>query len=169
MENSFGFGCILSPIDLRDYKLKKDLVSNTVYPKAYSVHMMHSIKYQGNISSCTPHALTTILEYHDSNRQRLSTNFIYGIRNKLYGSTGKGESLREALQIVKDYGTMQLRMCQGNTEVDEVFKIAERAFHDEDALNDAYKHKIKYYFRCSSNNDIKYALMNYGPVLASSK
>ena len=169
MENSFGFGCILSPIDLRDYKLKKDLVSNTVYPKAYSVHMMHSIKYQGNISSCTPHALTTILEYHDSNRQRLSTNFIYGIRNKLYGSTGKGESLREALRIVKDYGTMQLRLCQGNTEVDEVFKIAERAFHDEDALNDAYKHKIKYYFRCSSNNDIKYALMNYGPVLASSK
>ena len=84
MENSFGFGCILSPIDLRDYKLKKDLVSNTIYPKAYSVHMMHSIKYQGNISSCTPHALTTILEYHDSNRQRLSTNFIYGIRNKLY-------------------------------------------------------------------------------------
>jgi hypothetical protein len=69
--------------------------------------------------------MSTILEYHAHTTQKLSTNFIYGIRKKLYGSQGQGMQLRHACKIVTDYGDPFEKDCPGNTEVPNVFEIAE--------------------------------------------
>lgn len=161
------FGCILSSVDLRDYRLKRGLVDKKDIPDSYNINMLHRIKNQEDVSSCTAHALSSILEYHDNNVVTLSTNFIYGIRRKLYGMTGKGEQLRVALNISKDYGDPRKNLCNGNTEVDAVFDIAERAYEDQAVVDDAYKHRIKSYVKLSNDDEVKYAIMNYGPVLAS--
>ena len=163
-----GLGALLSKVDLRDYNLNK-LKTSTQYPDSYEINMKHMIKNQQNISSCTAHALSSILEYHDGNIKELSTNFIYGLKNKLFLHTGKGETIRDALSIAKDYGDPIKELCPGNNDVDEVYEIANKAFEDESILKDAYLHKIDSYVKLKDDNDIKYALMNFGPVIACIK
>ena len=163
------FGCMSSPVDLRDYKLKKNIISAGIIPDEYSLNFQHRVKNQNQVSSCVAHATSSILEYYSSSNTKLSTNFIYGIRHKLFGDTGKGMTLRNACKIVTKYGDMTYKSCSGNTEVDDVFKLAEDSFNDKEKLNEAYKFKAKYYLKLSSEKDIKYFLMNHGPVLISVK
>ena len=160
------YGCLLSPTDLRDYKLNKLSICKTTFPESFSSIDNHVIKNQGAVCSCTAHAVASILESFDKNRCTLSTNFIYGIRNRLYNDTGRGQTIRCALKIAKDYGTMQKYLCPGNNEVDNVFSIASEAFDDPEKMEDAYKHKISKYVKLNSEKDIKFALMNYGPIVA---
>lgn len=162
------FGCEISPVDLRDYKLDKQLVNKVNFPESFDAMKVHIVKHQGSVSSCVPHAVSSILEFHDNYRDTLSTNFIYGLK-KLYGQTGKGEHIRVALDIVRKYGDPQMSLCSGNTEVDKVFEIANKAYNDEEVMEDAYRHKIKSYVKLNDIKDIKYALMNYGPVVVSIK
>jgi len=56
--------------------------------------------------------------------------------------------------------------CAGNTEVPRCYKSAEEALANKDKAADAYKFRVDSYYLCETDNDIKYALMNYGPVLA---
>lgn len=163
------FGCKISPVDLRDYKIDRSYIVATELPETYSSMNIHRIQNQGAIGSCVAHALSTILEHHDDNKCKLSTNFIYGLQNRLYGCTGKGENTRIALNIVKDYGDPKRSLCNGNNEVPDVYEIANEAFDDKEIMEDAYRHKIKSYVRLIGDNDIKYALMNYGPVIAAIK
>lgn len=163
------FGCKLPRVDLRDYKLSKICTLSEDLPEKYSVSMTHNIKSQGSVCSCTAHALSSILEYHDNNRYTLSTNFIYGIQRKLYGEEGPGERIRVALGIANNYGDPMKSLCYGNNEIESVYKIAEESFENEECLKDAYKHRIKSYVKLNSDRDIKFALMNYGPVIAGIK
>lgn len=164
-----SFGCNVSPVDLRDYKLDKSLVGKTEFPEKFSAMTNHKVKHQGTVSSCVPHAVASILEFHDDYKTTLSTNFIYGLKNRLYGYKGKGEYIRVALAIAKDYGSPKKTLCNGNTEVEEVFEIADKAFNNKEVLEDAYRHRIKSYVKLCDDDDIKYALMNYGPVIISIK
>jgi hypothetical protein len=74
------------------------------------------------------HATSSILEYYDmldgSTNRKLSTNFIYGLEKKLFGNDSKGMYLRNACEIVKDYGCPEESFCAGNKEVPEVNAIA---------------------------------------------
>ena len=160
-------GAIESPVDIRDYKFKKEVVlmaSN--YPIYYECPNFTQIKDQGNVGSCVAHATASILEYHYPHT-KLSTNFIYGIHKKLYGSDGPGMFSREAARIAHTYGDPIYTLCPGNTEVPDVYAKAEAAFADEKAMEDAKQHRIISFAKVSSINDIKYALMNYGPVLGA--
>ena len=160
-------GCLLGKKDIRDYKIKRKVAMSVNYPEAFECEKQRGkIKNQGSVGSCVAHATSEILEYHTNGTQKLATDFIYGIRNKLFGSTGTGMTLRDACKIVKSYGDPQLSYCPTNTEVTAVFKIAESVFTNEEAMEDAKNHRISSYAQLRNDEDIKYALMNYGPVLA---
>lgn len=162
------FGCILSSYDSRDYKLKAG-ASKADLPEEFSLPLNMEVKNQRQVSSCVAHAVSSILEYHAIPKVSLSTNFIYGIRKELFNSEGKGMMLRDACKIAVDYGDMLLEDCPGNNEVPKSYDIANIAFNDQSKLATASKYRILKYFLCTSNKDIKYALYNYGPVLASMK
>lgn len=164
-----NYSCLQSPIDLRDYRLRLTDVLSAEYPKEFKVDMLHRIKNQRSICSCVAHALASILEYYDGNKSPLSTNFIYGIQNKVFGTRGPGMFIRLACKIALKYGDMDADLCPGNTEVDKVYELAEKAFADKDKMDDAYKHKLKGYFKIRSTKELKYTLMKYGPVIASVK
>lgn len=163
------FGCKLSQVDLRDYTLNKFCTLSENLPEEFEVEMSHKIKNQETVSSCTSHALSTILEYHDHNIKTLSTNFLYGLQRYVYGEAGPGEKIRVALGIANKYGDPDKSLCDGNTEVDAVYRIAEASLENKEVVDDAYRHRIKSYVKLTSNRDIKFALMNYGPVIASVK
>ena len=163
-------GCLKSPVDVRDYRIA--CVSEETFPEEFEVSTLPKVKNQSSVSSCVAHASSSILEYHEllaGRENKLSTNFIYGIQKSECGYEGKGMYLRDACKIVCNYGDMLESDCPGNTEIPECWEKAEKALEDEEAKSRAKSFRIKSYFSCSSENDIKKALMNYGPVLASFK
>ena len=162
-----SLGCLPDKKDIRDYKIKKGLVMALQYPTTFECQKKVKIKDQGSVGSCVAHSTAEILEYHNSNDERLSTNFIYGIHYKLFGSKGPGMYMREACKIAQKYGDPLYDLCRGNTEVDSVYQLAAKAFEKPEVLENASKHRISSYARLVSQNDIKYALMEYGPVLSS--
>lgn len=160
-------GVKLSPKDVRDYRFKKKVVMAVHYPETFELEKISKIKNQGTVGSCVAHATSSILEYHNNNTQEMSTNFIYGIHYKLYRSEGPGMYLNEACRIIKNYGDMTVEDCPGNNEVVRVYSIANEAFNDADKLSRAGRYKIKCFTNLRTPDDIKYALMNHGPVLAT--
>lgn len=164
------YGCLPPQIDIRDYKLSKTTKSSDL-PQTYVLCNLPKVKNQKNVSSCVAHATSSILESHDVNigDNTLSTNFIYGIQKQFCGHDGSGMYLRDACKIVKEYGDMLESDCSGNTEIPDCWDKAEEALTFNDYTNKAAHFKIKSYFTCHSNDDIKQAIYTYGPVLASVK
>lgn len=160
------YGVLPEKVDLRDYKVCSANI-DVEYPEEFLLENLPKVKDQGRVNSCCPHATSSILEYHDGNKTDLSTNFFYGIQKKLCCQLGEGMYLADACKIAKSYGDMTEKDCPGNTEVPECRKVAEASFADYKKRATAKKYKIKSYYSCKSSNDIKYALMNYGPVLCS--
>lgn len=163
------YGCLPSKYDARDYKMPKSGAASL--PVAYMCRQLPNVKNQGSVSSCVAHATSSILEYHDINvgNNKLSTNFIYGIQKKLFGREEGGMYLRDACKIVLDYGDPLAEDCSGNNEVPKSHGIAEAAYEDQTVMEKAKTFRIKSYFTCKSDNEIKQAIMNYGPVLVSIK
>jgi C1A family cysteine protease len=161
------YGSKLSPYDARDYKVACGASSNEL-PDAFELDFSNiKIKNQGRVSSCVAHAMSTILEYHAKGLYDLSTNFIYGAQLKYCGRSDKGMYLRDACKIATKLGDATLEDCPGNNEVPQCHEIADRAMMSEDAMNRAADFRTKSYYVCKNNDDIKYALVNYGPILAS--
>lgn len=160
------FGCIFSAYDSRDYTLK---TNKAELPDAYACNMIIPIKNQGSVSSCVAHACSSILEYHTNPHKQLSTNFIYGAQKELFNRDGKGMVMRDACKIVADYGSPEVHLCYGNTEVPDCHEIASKAIHNKTVTENANKYRILKYFKCKSIDDIKYAVYNYGPVLVAYK
>ena len=159
-------GCIFSDYDSRDYTLKSN---KDELPKEYACNLIIPIKNQGSVSSCVAHACSSILEYHTNPHRLLSTNFIYGIQKELFNREGKGMILRDACKIIANYGSPDVHLCPGNTEVPNCYEIASTAMADEDIVANAAQYRILKYFKCRTSEDIKYAVYNYGPVLVAYK
>lgn len=158
----------LAPLkDVRDYLVQS---SQTNFPKEYSVGYLSEVKDQGQVCSCVAHATATILEILDyqenGQRVKLSTDFIYGMQNLAYNKIDSGMYLRDACRIVKNYGDCSWDRIPTNTEQPNVVKKLPSDFSDI-AFEEASNYKVKSYARCDKTNEMKYALMKYGPVLAS--
>lgn len=164
MENVLG--CIFSKYDARDYTLKSNKAE---LPDEFACELTIPVKNQGNVSSCVAHASSSILEYHTNPHKQLSTNFIYGLQKELFNREGKGMVLRDACKIIAKYGSPEVHLCSGNTEVPDCYEIASKAFDDEYTVANAWQYRALKYFKCSSLEDIKYAVYNYGPVLIAYK
>lgn len=161
-------GCLLSKIDVRDYKIA--CTSKESLPDEYEIKFLPDVKNQKAVSSCVAHSTASILECFEllcGRKQKLSTNFIYGIQKAECGFFGPGMYLRDACKIVCKYGDMLEADCPGNTEVPDCWETANEALLDEKKKDKAAQFKIDTYFSCSSNDAIKKAILNYGPVLAA--
>lgn len=165
-----GSGTIPSPYDIRDYRLDKSLIPDeSSMPVEFLLDPVF-IKNQGNKSTCIPHVLSEILEYHhykDTHRRvRFSTQFINGMRDDS-DYDGKGMSLRDGLKCIQKYGDVPYEYLPGNDEV----KGASFAVRNKkpELLQIAQKYRIKNYYKIKSNAELKYALMHHGPVIVSIK
>ena len=164
------FGCKLSPHDVRDFKLKATPAGAVLLPEEYICDLKIQIKNQKSVSSCVAHATSSILEHHANGEYELSTNFFYGGQKAICGRCeGKGMYLRDACKIAANYGDMLLEDCPGNTEVPNCYSVAEEALQDTAKTTRAKEFRISKYFSCSSIDEIKQAIYNHGPVLASYK
>lgn len=161
------YGCLPAKKDYRDYTICSSAVLNVEYPKEFILENLPAVKQQDNINSCCAHALSSILEYFNNNKHTLSTNFIYGIQHKEFNQNLPGMYLAQACQIVQKYGDVLEQDCPGNIEVPNSWTAAEAVINNQQAMEEGYKYRTTSYYTCNTDNDIKYALMNYGPVLAA--
>lgn len=152
-------GCRVSKVDIRDYKVRAGAVQ---LPSKYILSHPQKIKHQGSVNSCVAHAVSSILEYHDKGRHKLSTNFIYGF----YDDNEFGMYLRDACEVVQKYGDMLESECPGNYEKPMAHRIFASQVNDSNIKN-GYPYHVESYFACPTYKDIKYAIYNYGPVLGA--
>lgn len=161
------YGCLPAKKDLRDYRVCSANMPQE-YPEKFIVPGdLPKVKNQGVINSCCAHATSSILEYFDKNRHVLSTNFIYGIQKQFCGQSGMGMYLKDSIAITRTYGDPLEKDCKGNNEIPAAWGIAEATARNEEIMKKAYDFRTISYYSCNSDNDIKYALMNYGPVLGA--
>lgn len=158
------YGALPSPYDIRDYKVKTN--NKEILPERFELDFSNiEVKNQGVVSSCAPHAMSTILEYHTKGQYHLSTNFFYGIKRKLFGHNRPGMYMRDLCKLAVEYGDPLVEDCWGNYEVPICCPVAEAAFNNSETMRKAADFKMQSYFICNSIEEIKYALVHYGPVI----
>ena len=156
---------VRSTFDVRDYTINAE--SNL--PEEYSCPSRVPVKNQGSKPTCVAHAASSLVEYHHkrqhNNKYRaFSTEFIYGFRDVGY-YVGDGMMIRNALRTLQKYGTPYKSECPGNNDVKEAMENINNNLVDYMDL--AYPHRVSTYYRCTSNDAIKTAIMKHGPVLVS--
>lgn len=156
---------VRSTFDIRDYTINAD----TNLPTEYTCPSKVPVKNQGTKPTCVAHAAASLVEYHhkrqhDNNYKAFSTEFIYGMRDVGY-YVGDGMMIRNALKTLQKYGTPYKTECPGNNDVKEAMKNVNEKLDTYIEL--AHPHRISTYYRCTSNDAIKTALVKHGPVLVS--
>ena len=168
MEN-FGFGAIPSPKDIRDYKLQATAIIPQHLPKTFKLKTV-GIKNQGSESTCVAHSLASLVEFYNmrdtGHNYDYSTEFIYGCRFDT-DYFGEGMYLRDGLKVIQKYGDVWHTQLPGNSNVSVAIKKVTENFDTLAPL--AYPNRISTYYRIQNLNEIKYALINDGPVPASMK
>ena len=157
-------GVVESSYDARDYKIKAD----SEFPETFELPYKVSVKNQGSKPTCVAHALSSLVEYHNlietGKYRKFSTEFIYGTRNIGY-YIGDGMVIRDALKTIQKYGDCYYADCPGNHDTADAMKnINEKV---EEYRDLAYPHRIGSYYRVRTQEEIKTALMNHGPVVIS--
>ena len=164
----YGFGCLESPYDVRDYVLASPNVGEDL-PDNFLIDSI-IVKNQGNKNTCTAYALAETIEYHnykDSNQYLIfSTEFIYGFRNIDSDDDylGEGMYLRDGLKIIQKYGDVLEQDLPGNHDVSKAMKSVTSNIDHLKTL--AYDNRISTYYKTKTVDEIKYSLVNYGPVVA---
>ena len=161
------YGALKAKIDTRDYRVKAGAMQ---FPASYTCEYLPPIKDQKDVCSCVAHATSSILESFNmaetNTNKTLSTNFIYGMQGIAFDQMGGGMYLRDACKIVKDYGDPLNETISGNTEQPFCSKELGPQLNDK-VYAEAKKYRVKTYAKCKTANDLRYALMYYGPVLVS--
>ena len=162
-------GALKPKVDKRDYKI---VAAAMKFPESYLCTNLPLVKNQQNVNSCVAHATAAILETFNKTETGtfvpLSTDFIYGMQGILFNKMTGGMYLRDACKIIKEYGNPSERTIGGNTEQPECTEILKTKLNEE-VYKEARQYRIKSYAQCKTANDIKHALMNYGPILGSVK
>ena len=165
----YFFGALKPKVDTRDYRLR---AAATEYPESYLCENLPLVKNQRSVSSCVAHATAAILEVFNKTETGkfvpLSTNFIYGMQGVAFGRLESGMYLRDACKIVKEYGNATEASIGGNTEQPKCTEWLKEKLTDN-IYEEAKNYKVASYAKCKTTNDIKHALINYGPVLGSIK
>lgn len=163
MENKFG--AMPPKIDKRDYKLA-GARAKIEYPEEFYLEM-GEVKDQGSVNSCVAHGAAEIIEYFNKMQEqiedKMSVGYIYGRR---YGYKGEGMYLRDALKTIQKEGTCDNKQFPYNKEVPEIIELLNSKI---DSITGQEKNRISTYFSLNGVDDIKEALMNYGPVMISIK
>ena len=146
MENVSLNGCIPSPPDERDYKMR-DYINMGTRPKVYIPDRKAPVLYQGMVNSCVPHAIVTALFYQEG--VEYSTDDIYHDREKTDWQ-GEGMITREGLKKVQKRGVVLHEVIPTNTEypnegVKTFIKRLPPTIH---------RNKILNYARCYSEDEL---------------
>lgn len=164
MEKHF-FGALPPKIDKRDYKLAA-AAGSEIFPEEFELNM-GEIKDQGSVSSCVAHSAAEIVEYfnkkQDDIKDKISVGYIYGTR---YDYKGAGMYLRDALKTLQKKGVCENEQFPYNKEVPEIITLLESKI---DSITGEKENKITSYFSVNGTEEIKRALINYGPVMISVK
>lgn len=112
MENVSLNGCISSPEDERDYKMK-DYINMGSRPSVYIPDRKAPVLYQGYVNSCVPFAIVTALFYMEG--VEYSTDDIYHDREDSDWQ-GEGMITREGLKKVQKRGVVLREVIPTNTE-----------------------------------------------------
>jgi len=153
-----------SPYDERDYKLKAD----RTFPKEYHIPNPPPIYDQGPTGMCAGFAIASVLGWlhwkETGTYKRVSPSMIYAHRTSSHWQ-GEGMYPRQALQMVQKYGACfydDFEVLGTYDEVQEEFLKKEKHYK---AL--AAQQAIKTYYHLSTVEELKTALMKYGPVLVA--
>lgn len=158
------FSNLISPFDVRDYKLA---ITSEKLPDTFQLQEV-TVKNQGSTGSCVAHACSSIVEYFNSKQENndtvFSTEFIYGYRPEGY-YVGEGMYIREALKTLQKVGVCPLDMLKGNNNCLEAMKnVSEKL---DDLVDHAYPHRISTYLKVKTVREIKEALYKHGYVIIS--
>lgn len=162
------YGALPPKKDLRNYKVCA--VESSALPSCYNLSEFYSpkVKNQKNTASCVAHAISSVIEYylykeHDIS-DTMSTEWIYGSQRRFNGRTDPGMYMLDAVKILAKYGEVYDSSCTGNNEVTKCFDHVESI--NEDTVT---SFGISSYAACPSQLDMKYAIYNFGPIIASIK
>lgn len=165
-------GAIPSPVDIRDWKIKQPQAVN--YPDEFILDDLPDVLNQGSIGSCVAHVIAAIIAWHHfrqtKNKKKMSIIGTYGNRrNTTY--KGSGMIARDAMLAIMKYGCPGYDQLPGNVEVEEAIRIFEEYYCklSEEELKEIIQYAFTSIARCTTNDDIKYALVNHGPVLFVTK
>ena len=165
MEN-FNFGALPSPKDIRDYKLQATAVIPQKLPKTFKLKTT-AIKNQGSKPTCVAHALASLIEFYNlrdtKHNYTFSTDFIYGCRFEV-DYLGDGMYMRDGLKILQKYGDVWYTQLPGNSNVSTAMKKVEENYNTLVLL--ANPNRISTYYKIQTLNELKYTIINNGPVPA---
>lgn len=168
MAMMYKYGVRPPKTDLRDYKVKS--VSTNVTD--FKLDNLPSVKNQRSVNSCAAHSSSSILEWFNKKEtgehRQLSTGFIYGMQGVAFNRLDDGMYLRDACKIIQKYGDCLFDTIPFNVEMPECYNRLKDNLN-EDVYNEASICKVESYAKCTTNEAVKYALMQYSPVLMSVK
>lgn len=158
------YGAIFSGIDVRDYKMVC-ATKEQDFPKEFE--LAHGrIKDQASTGSCVAHALSSIIEYYNTvqcgDDTEMSVGYIYGNRSNSEHK-GAGMIIRDALDIVKNYGDVPKQYFPYNAETPVALKLYEK---DAKKLYDIGRpNRISEYCRIDTVSAAKAALLSGAPLV----
>jgi C1A family cysteine protease len=162
----YKYGVLLPKTDLRDYKVKAGAVNVT----SFELDNLPTVKNQHSISSCVAHSSSSILEWFNQNEtnesNELSVGFIYGMQGVEFNRMDSGMYLRDVCKIIQRYGDCLKETVPFNIEMPECYNRLKDSLN-ENVYKEALICRVESYAKCTTDNAIKSAIMNYGPVLGS--
>lgn len=171
-------GALLSPEDKRDWDIaaagiaSHEQVQDSAYPANYMCeYLPASIYDQGPWPMCVGFAMAAAKETLDnkegvSGETRCSPGFSYAERED-DDHQGDGMRPREALKILQKIGTCAWSLFPNSGNYPEIKNILRAKPNYDEIVEEAYKHSISAYYRIYTLEEIKYTLMEIGPVLIS--
>lgn len=153
----YTLGAHKSKFDPRDWKFKKvftNFVGAQPLPLTLDLRdKLPQIRDQGNIGSCVAFASSAMKDFQE--KTITSPLFIYSQR---VNKPAEGMFVRNALEILKSEGTVEEKIFPYKTELENIPPSKE-------IISEAKKYEIKSYAKINSVDEMKNALVHYGPVL----
>lgn len=164
MSFAYKCGAIYSNVDVRDYKLVCAR-SNYEFPDEFSLGVVR-IKNQESTGSCCAHAISSAIEYYNSTQMgdttEMSVGYIYGNRTNS-AHKGPGMIIREALDIVRNYGDVPKSEFPYNEEMPFAMKLYEEKANELYGIGRPYR--FSEYCRIDTVGAAKLAIISGRPLV----
>ena len=154
-----------SPEDDRDFVACTPVEVRVEFPEEYLAPKTEILDQQV-ISSCVAHACATALAQGEENINKshniYSRGYIYGNR-KSTDAQGEGMIIRQALKQLHNCGDVLYEDFPYNKSYLNVKELI--SLNKAELARKASKHKIKDFYRCYTDNQIKNTIMTAGGVI----
>ena len=158
-------GALPSPEDARDFRLSRCMdipTGGANLPSSFSCYIPERIRDQGQVNSCTAHAMATILSCisHKLYGEELSfsAGFLYGNRRET-GYKGAGEIMRDVPKKAAKWGDVPDTVWENTSEAPDVIRAFEEAFPHVGALSQKL---VAGYVRILTKEEAKAFMVRYG-------